>query len=163
MEAKPARYVFAFLILTLLLTPLHSNAEFDSSITSASMCNLRNMGNGLARQGLLREYGTITNILSSNNIPVFCPIITSLYAENDYNVTVSILNPAPFTLQFSCILSQYDLLNFRTRSVKRTENVQSGYASSLNFFDLGVIPAGERLDLRCEVPPGGAYGAVLVF
>lgn len=151
------------LLAATLLAPLQVKADFVSSVTSASICDLRNMGNVLAQKGLIRQNGTITNILSGNNIPVFCPIITSIYATQGYDVFIRILNPSSSTRSFSCVLSQYDQFNNKTRSIKRSMNLSPLFSAGLTFYNLGVIPVNERLDLRCEVPPGGAYGALSVF
>jgi hypothetical protein len=143
--------------------PLQAKAAIDSHDTSASMCDLRNMGNILAQKGLIRQNGAIVNILSSNNIPVFCPIIINAYDTSGYNVFIRALNPTASSRQFKCVLSQYDVDNFTKRSIQRTLTLQAGFAGGLTFYNLGVIPLGDRLDLRCEVPPGGAYGGISSF
>lgn len=152
-----SKLALPLLFLSISLFSLETKAQVLSLMTSASMCDLRNIGNGKARQGMIRENGTINNILNDLNIPIYCPL-TIEFDKPKYEVAIRALNGNSSTQRFRCVVSEYDINNFKIRSVAKSLNLQGGFADTLYFPNLRMSSVTNRLDMRCEMPPRGGYG-----
>jgi hypothetical protein len=149
-------------VVAIALFSLETRAQiiFSESFSS-SACDLRNIGNGKARDGFIRDNGAVSSILDKNNIPIYCPIPKDALSSK-ISVAIMAGNLANVSRKFSCVLSEYDLFNFKVRSIRRAVTVAPGFGQPLFFDQIQLDSWLNYVELRCELPPGGSYGAIAV-
>jgi len=160
---KPlSKLVFHLLVVIVSFCSMGTQAQLISSqAVSSSSCDLRNIGNGKARDGFIRDNGAVMNILDNNNIPIYCPIKKDADATR---ITVAIMagNLRDISQKFVCVLTEYDPLNFKIRSVRRAVTIAPGYGEALFCDQVQLASWLNYVELRCELPPSGLYGVIAV-
>ncbi|MEM9255902.1 MAG: hypothetical protein AAGA91_10655 [Pseudomonadota bacterium] len=110
---------------------------------------------------MIRENGQIRSRLDDLNIPIYCPLSIQPFGLF-YEVGIVASNRDVSFRRFVCVLSEYNIVNQRVRSLQRAANIAPGESDFLFFQQVELEDSVNRLDLRCEMPPKGAYGAITV-